>query len=39
MRNFKEEVLNIVSKIPKGKVLSYKQVAKLAGRPKAWRRD
>lgn len=29
--NFKERVLNIVRKIPKGKVLSYKQVAEAAG--------
>ena len=29
--NFKERVLNVVRKIPKGKVLSYKQVAIVAG--------
>jgi len=29
--NFKERVLAIVKKIPKGKVLSYKQVAAAAG--------
>ncbi len=34
---FKEKVFNIVSKIPRGKTLNYKQVAKLAGRPRAWR--
>jgi O-6-methylguanine DNA methyltransferase len=34
---FRQKVLKIVSKIPKGKVLTYKQVAKLAGRPKAYR--
>lgn len=34
---FKEKVLNIVKKIPKGKVLSYKEVAKKAGSPKAFR--
>lgn len=34
---FKDKVLKIVAKIPKGKVLSYKKVAELAGRPKAWR--
>ena len=34
---FKEKVLEIVKKIPKGKVMSYKMVAKLAGRPRAWR--
>jgi len=27
----------VVSRIKKGKVLTYKQVAKLAGRPKAYR--
>ncbi|MEK7121010.1 MAG: MGMT family protein [Patescibacteria group bacterium] len=30
-RNFKDRVLNIVRKIPKGKTFSYKQVASLAG--------
>jgi len=34
---FKEKVLNIVSKIPKGKVLTYKQVATKAKSPKAFR--
>jgi len=34
---FKEKVLRVVSKIKKGDVLTYKQVAKLAGRPKAYR--
>jgi methylated-DNA-[protein]-cysteine S-methyltransferase len=34
---FKEKVFEVVKKIPKGKVLTYKEVAKLAGRPKAWR--
>jgi methylated-DNA-[protein]-cysteine S-methyltransferase len=37
MSDFKEKVLKIVAKIPKGKVLTYKEVAKLAGRPKAYR--
>lgn len=37
MKRFKEKVLSIVRKIPKGKVMSYKEVAKLAGRPKAYR--
>lgn len=36
-KNFKEKVFAIVKKIPKGKVLTYKMVAKLAGRPRAWR--
>jgi O-6-methylguanine DNA methyltransferase len=35
--NFKEKVLAVVKKIPRGKVLSYKEVAKLAGKPKAFR--
>lgn len=34
---FKERVLNIVRKIPKGKVLSYKQVAQAAGVSRAAR--
>jgi methylated-DNA-[protein]-cysteine S-methyltransferase len=36
-KSFKEKVLEIVSKIPKGKVLTYKEVAKKAGSPKASR--
>lgn len=35
--NFGEKVYEVVRKIPKGKVLTYKQVAKLAGSPKAFR--
>jgi O-6-methylguanine DNA methyltransferase len=35
--SFKERVLEVVRKILKGKVLTYKEVARLAGRPKAWR--
>jgi methylated-DNA-[protein]-cysteine S-methyltransferase len=34
---FRERVFRVVKKIPKGKVLTYKMVAKLAGNPKAWR--
>lgn len=34
---FKEKVLAVVKKIPKGRVLSYKEVTKLAGKPKAFR--
>ena len=34
---FAEEVLKIVQRIPKGKTLSYKQVAYLAGNPGAAR--
>lgn len=37
MKTFREKVLNIVKKIPKGKVLTYKQVAKKAGNEKAAR--
>jgi len=35
--NFKGKVLKVVAKIPKGKVLTYKEVAKLSGFPQAWR--
>lgn len=34
---FKNRVLEIVKKIPRGNVLTYKKVASLAGRPKAFR--
>lgn len=38
MKNdFKQKVLNIVRIIPKGKTLTYKQVAKLSGSPRAYR--
>lgn len=37
MPNFQQKVLSIVSKIPKGSVMTYKEVAKLAGSPKAYR--
>ena len=37
MHSFKEKVLEIVKNIPKGKTLSYKQVAALARSPKAYR--
>lgn len=37
MQSFKDKVLNVVSKIPKGKVLTYKEVAKKAGNEKASR--
>jgi O-6-methylguanine DNA methyltransferase len=36
-RKFSEKVLSIVENIPRGKVLTYKQVAHLAGNPKAYR--
>lgn len=34
---FKEKVYAVVKKILKGKVLTYKEVARRAGRPKAYR--
>ena len=37
MKTFTEKVLFVVSKIPKGKTLSYKDVAKKAGSPKSYR--
>jgi O-6-methylguanine DNA methyltransferase len=37
MKNFKEKVYQIVKKIPRGKILTYKKLAELARRPKAWR--
>ena len=36
-KTFKEKVLEVVSQIPKGSVLTYKQVAQLAGKSKAYR--
>ena len=35
--DFKEKVLKIASRIPKGKFLTYKKVAWLAGKPRAYR--
>ncbi|MDO8590180.1 MAG: MGMT family protein [bacterium] len=35
--NLKEKVYTVVKTIPKGKVLTYKDVAKRAGRPRAYR--
>lgn len=37
MKTFTQKVLSIVSKIPKGKVLTYKQVAQKAGNKNASR--
>ncbi|KKQ44627.1 MAG: Methylated-DNA-protein-cysteine S-methyltransferase Ogt, partial [Candidatus Nomurabacteria bacterium GW2011_GWC1_37_9] len=37
MKSFTEKVYEIVRKIPKGKVLTYKEVAKKAGNEKASR--
>ncbi len=35
--SFREKVLKVVKQIPKGKTLSYKEGARLAGSPRAWR--
>lgn len=35
--NFTQEVIKIVSKVPVGHILTYKQVAQMAGSPKAYR--
>lgn len=37
MKTFSEKVKDVVAKIPKGKVLTYKEVAKKAGNEKAVR--
>lgn len=37
MTNFKNKVLKIVAKIPKGKTMSYKEVARKAGASRAYR--
>lgn len=37
MTEFQEKIYEIVSKIPRGKTLTYKEAAELAGRPKAYR--
>ncbi len=37
MRTFSEKVRDIVKKIPKGKMMTYAQVARKAGNPKAAR--
>lgn len=37
MKSFREKVLEVVRKIPKGKTMSYKEVAKSAGSPGASR--
>ncbi len=34
---FKEKVLKVVSQIPRGKTMSYAEVAKAAGSPRAYR--
>lgn len=37
MRTFKEKVLAVVARIPKGKMMTYKEVARRAGNAKAAR--
>ena len=37
MDSFQEKVLRVVSRIPRGKVLTYKEVALQAGNPNAYR--
>ena len=37
MKEFTQKVLKTVSKIPQGQTLSYKEVARLAGSPRAYR--
>jgi methylated-DNA-[protein]-cysteine S-methyltransferase len=37
MTPFQEKIYKVVKKIPRGSVLTYKQVAKLAGKPAAFR--
>jgi O-6-methylguanine DNA methyltransferase len=37
VKTFKQKVLEVVRKISRGKTLSYKEVAKKAGLPKAFR--
>ncbi len=36
-KSFSEKVLAVVSGIPRGKTLTYKEVARRAGRPRAYR--
>lgn len=35
--SFQRKVYRIVEEIPRGRVITYKAVAKLAGSPRAWR--
>ena len=37
MTKFSQRVYEVVKKIPKGKVLTYKEVARRAGKPRAYR--
>lgn len=37
MITFQDKVYQVVRKIPKGKVMTYKEVAEKTGSPRAWR--
>ena len=37
MKTFSQKVMSVVRRIPKGRTLTYKEVAKRAGKPKAYR--
>jgi len=37
MKSFQEKVFRVVSRIPKGEVATYKEIAKKTGSPRAWR--
>ena len=37
MTLFQKKVYEVVKKIPEGKTLSYKEIARLSGKPRAWR--
>lgn len=37
MSSFKEKVFDVVRKIPEGELLTYKEVAKRSGSPRAYR--
>lgn len=37
LKSFKEKVYAVVARIPKGSVMTYAQVARLAGSPQAYR--
>ena len=37
MFNFSEQVFKVVRKIPRGEFLTYKEVARLTDKPRAWR--
>lgn len=37
MKSFTDKIYDLVRKIPRGKILTYKEVARLVGRPKAYR--